>query len=56
LDDAHLIRMAGRFSRRLHAFAKAHGIPVIDCERGARGSTRSPKSTSPPIRRCKACS
>jgi hypothetical protein len=36
LDDAHLIPMAGRFSRRLHAFAKAHGIPVIDCERGER--------------------
>jgi len=36
LDDAHLMRMAGRFSRRLHAFAKAHGIPVIDRERGAR--------------------
>ena len=36
LDDAHLMRMAGRFSRRLHAFAKAHGIPVIDCERGER--------------------
>jgi hypothetical protein len=36
LDDAHLMRMAGRFSRRLHAFAKSHGIPVIDCERGER--------------------
>src|SRR5579872_3929605 len=36
LDDAHLIRMAGRFSRRLHGFAKARGIPVIDCERGER--------------------
>jgi hypothetical protein len=31
LDDAHLIRVAGRFGRRLHAFGKAHGIPVIDC-------------------------
>ena len=36
LDDAHLMRMAGRFSRRLHAFAKFHGISVIDCERGER--------------------
>jgi hypothetical protein len=36
LDDAHLMRWAGRFSRRLHAFAKAHGIPVIDCEGGER--------------------
>ena len=36
LDDAHLMRMAGRFSRRLYAFAKSQGIPVIDCERGQR--------------------
>lgn len=36
LDDTHLMRMAGRFSRRLHAFAKSHGIPVVDCERGER--------------------
>ena len=31
LDTAHLMRMAGRFSRRVRASAKAHGIPVIDC-------------------------
>jgi len=31
LDNAHLMRMAGRFSRRVHAWAKAHGIPVIHC-------------------------
>ena len=31
LDDTHLMRMAGRFSRRVRAYAKAHGIPVIDC-------------------------
>jgi hypothetical protein len=31
LDNTHLMRMAGRFSRRVRAFAKAHGIPVIDC-------------------------
>jgi hypothetical protein len=36
LDTAHLMRMAGRFSRRVRAFAKAHGIPVIDCGRGDR--------------------
>lgn len=36
LDDAHLMRLAGRFSRRLHAFAKSRGIRVIDCERGER--------------------
>jgi len=31
LDNAHLMRMAGRFSRRLRGFAKAKGIPVLDC-------------------------
>jgi hypothetical protein len=36
LDNAHLIRMAGRFSRRLRAYAQAHGIPVIDCSVGER--------------------
>lgn len=36
LDNTHLMRMAGRFSRRVRAFAKAHGIPVIDCEKGER--------------------
>jgi hypothetical protein len=36
LDNAHLMRMAGRFSRRVRGFAKAHGIPVIDCGRGDR--------------------
>jgi hypothetical protein len=36
LDNAHLMRMAGRFARRLRASAKAHGIPVIDCKRGER--------------------
>src|SRR5712692_9599207 len=36
LDNAHLMRMAGRFSRRVRAYAKAHGIPVIDCSVGER--------------------
>ena len=36
LDNNHLMRLAGRFSRRLRAAAKAHGIPVIDCQRGER--------------------
>jgi len=36
LDDAHLMRLAGRFSRRLRAYAKLHGIPVIDCAAGER--------------------
>ena len=36
LDNAHLMRMAGRFSRRIRGFARAHSIPVIDCRRGER--------------------
>jgi hypothetical protein len=36
LDDTHLMRMAGRFSRRVRAFARAKGIPVIDCSRDER--------------------
>ena len=36
LDNAHLMRMAGRFSRRVHGFARAQGIPIIDCRRGER--------------------
>ena len=36
LDNAHLMRLAGRFSRRVRGYAKAHGIPVIDCAAGQR--------------------
>jgi len=36
LDTAHLMRMAGRFSRRVRAHAKAHQIPLIDCAQGER--------------------
>jgi hypothetical protein len=36
VDNAHLMRMAGRFSRRVRGFAKANGIPVIDCAAGER--------------------
>jgi hypothetical protein len=36
LDSTHLIRMAGRFARRVRGFAKPRGIPVIDCSRGER--------------------
>ena len=30
------MRMAGRFSRRIRAYAKAHDIPVVDCSVGER--------------------
>jgi hypothetical protein len=36
LDNAHLMRLAGRFARRVRASAQAHGILVIDCKAGDR--------------------
>ena len=36
LDDTHLMRMAGRFARRVKAWAAANGIPVIFCTAGER--------------------
>ena len=36
LDNAHLIRMAGRFSRCVRGWAKKEKIPVIDCATGER--------------------
>jgi len=36
LDKPHLVRMAGRFSRRVKAYAEAHQIPVIYCQKGER--------------------
>jgi hypothetical protein len=32
LDKEHLMRMAGRFSRRVHAFSEANDIPLIECD------------------------
>lgn len=36
LDNEHLMRMAGRFSRRLRAWAKANQVAVVDCGRGEK--------------------
>lgn len=36
LDKTHLMRFAGRFSRRVRAWARKKGIPVVDCRRGER--------------------
>jgi hypothetical protein len=36
LDDARLMRMAGRFARRVKAWGKASGVPVIYCTAGER--------------------
>ena len=35
-DDTHLRRLCVRFGRRLYAFARANGIPVVECTRGER--------------------
>jgi hypothetical protein len=36
LDQEHVLRMAGRFSRRVHAYARRHHIRLIHCEAGVR--------------------
>ena len=36
LDDTHLMRIAGRFARRVKAWAAANGVPVIFCAAGER--------------------
>jgi hypothetical protein len=36
LDNTHLMRMAGRFSRCVRGWAKKENIPVIDCSAGER--------------------
>ena len=36
LDNAHVMRLAGRFGRRIRGYAKANDIPVINCSTGER--------------------
>ena len=36
LDNAHLMRMAGRFSRCVRGWAKKENIPVVDCAAKSR--------------------
>jgi DNA-binding transcriptional ArsR family regulator len=36
LDEAHLMRLAGRFARRAEAWAKKANVPFIRCEKGER--------------------
>lgn len=36
LDNTHLMRMAGRFARRVRGWARANDVPVIDCKAGQR--------------------
>jgi DNA-binding transcriptional ArsR family regulator len=36
LDNTHLMRMAGRFSRRVRGWGEKHGVPVVYCAVGQR--------------------
>ena len=36
LDNTHLMRLAGRFARRVRAWAADNAVPVIDCTAGER--------------------
>jgi hypothetical protein len=36
LDNAHLMRMAGRVGRRVRGWAQANHVPVVDCAAGER--------------------
>lgn len=40
LDNAHFMRMADRFGRRVRAWAKAKGVPVVDWAPGQRKRSR----------------
>jgi hypothetical protein len=39
LDNNHLMRMAGRLARRVHGYASAHNIPVVNCDTKERKDT-----------------
>ena len=36
LDNAHVMRLAGRFGRRIRGYAKANNIPLVNCSAGER--------------------
>jgi hypothetical protein len=36
LDNEHLMRVAGRFARRVRGWAKANGVEVVSCDTGER--------------------
>src|SRR5215831_6657557 len=55
LDNAHLMRMAGRFSRRVHGFARTTASRSLTAD-VENGSTALPRNTSPHTRSNAACS
>ena len=54
LDKEHLMRMAGRFSRRLRGWAQANGMGGIDCDRGEKKHLTA-KNISPSTRSGEVC-
>ena len=50
LDDNHLMRMAGRFSRRLRAWAKANGSQCLPSPRSWKWSHPQPERWSTSLR------
>jgi len=50
LDNTHLMRFAGHFSRRVHAWAKKEGIPIVACQRGERKHELANQHIPEPIR------
>src|ERR1700694_1350120 len=50
LDNTHLMRLAGRFSRRVRGFAKAHHIPGRVSGSSVRRSRIVQPYSSPPMR------
>ena len=55
LENAHLMRLAGRFSRRVRGYAKAHNIPVIDCSAGERKHDIADRLSAPRPPSRRAC-
>ena len=55
LDQEHVLRMAGRFSRRVHAYAKRRRVPLVHCEPES-ASTNSPTSIDRRTRSLPGCS
>ncbi len=60
LDTEHLMRLAGRFSRRVHAYAHQHGLPLLHwaaLDNQPHTPCRSwPSNTSPKTPTSPACS
>jgi hypothetical protein len=44
LDNTHLMRMAGRFARRVKARGAADAVPVIFCKAGERKHRSEPRT------------